>query len=194
MCVIAQWVAFKSRPKAEVFGRLGLADLGEPVPFQLTEPAYLELDDGWLVIVECFPGMETMEWLSEGGWALAGIVDQASRFSLAQGYQRGQACWSVIYEAGALPSDLEALGSLPKSFAGIVDRLMDEAAKARRAGEPVDAPFRIPMDLAWGECGFWPDAERMGAPTMIKLKVLPKRATLLRRRMLAVSAANLFRR
>ena len=191
--VVARWLAFKSHPKAEVLRRLGLVDLAEPVPFQIVEPAYLELDDDWLVIVDRFAGPDTMEGLSEGGWALAGIVDEASRFSLAQGYQYGEMCWSVLYEAGAVPSDLEALGSPPRSFPGIVDRLMDEAAAARRAGQPADAPFRIPIELLWTECGFWPDAERMGAPVMTRLSVRPPRANSPLRRRMTASAAGLFR-
>jgi len=167
--LLAKWIAVSRLPKAEIFRSLRLVDPGRSTAFQLASPAYLDLEDDWLAVVGRFPPPETMEALSEGGWALACIVDQVSRFSLAQGYQYGQPCWSVIYEEGHVP-DLEALGSPPESFTTVVDEMMEEAANARRAGRASDAPFRIPIELAGRECGFWPDASRMGAPTMAQLE------------------------
>ncbi len=193
MVLVASWIAVKPSSKVTVFKRLGLADLREPVAFQLAAPAYLELDEDWLVIVDCYPSTDVMQVLSQEGWALACLADEPGRVSLAQGFQRGALCWSVMYDEEEGPRGLEAQGSPPRDFAALADNVMQEAADARRAGRDSNALFNAPIELAGRECGFWPDPERMASAIMTRLKPAPRRTSSLRMRM-AAAGANLFGR
>ena len=194
----AQWIGVAGIPSEQVLKRLGLVDTGQAVLYKPSITAYAVFRPGWTVVVhpaELPPDKETYEALSAEGQAVICAFDDASRFSTAQGFQRGELLWSMIHEGSGSQRepDLDAIGSLPIQFSDIADRLMADQAEAVREGRASDGLYRAPMELCHAVCGFRADIVDPDAiwPTMTHA-MKPTPAS--RRRRLASSLSSLFSR
>lgn len=194
----AQWIGVAGIPAERVLEMLGFVDTGQMVLYKPSITAYAVFPPGWMVLVhpaELPPDKETYEALSAEGQAVICAFDDASRFSTAQGFQRGELLWSVIHQGlgNQGEPDLDAIGALPIQFGEIGDRLMADQAEAVRAGRETEGLYRAPMELCHALCGFRADiVEPDGLwPTMTHVM---RPAPALRRRRLVSSLSGLFSR
>ena len=158
MGLALSWMAVKGAPRETVFDRLDLEDTGEAVEAYGAPASWVELPNGWLIIMVrnmSFVTAKELQAASEGGRAVGCAFEEHVMYSAAWEFRDGRQIWSIVHEPnrGGI-GHLDCAGDLPAEFTGIRDKAIAEQAADSGEDARTDFIFDVPLDTARAVCGF----------------------------------------
>lgn len=158
MGISLAWIGVRGLPYDRVLERLSLIPTERKAPYWDGQPCGKASADGWSLIAAArcdhrIIDPEQLAALSAGCDVIACSVEEHVMFSSAELWSNGVRVWQAMHEQDEGPDHLATEGTLPATFASIVEASL---AEQKALGDPDDELdyFEVPLNLAKSYTGF----------------------------------------
>lgn len=163
------WLAVKGKSAAQLLDELGLMHTGKFEECPESDIVGADLRNGWYVVVandgsDQFAYDANLKELSSGAELVAGLVNETSMCSIAEGWQDGAKNWSVCHASSEGILHLDVEGSLPSAFVAIRDQQIALQKREGQGPDRADHIFDIPVKLTQALTRFKYDEDIPGLP------------------------------
>ncbi len=158
------WIAVKGRTTEDLQRLIGFRSTGKPGNYGEHYLVGRSLQDGWYILIanssdDPIANNKMLSELSKGGQAIVCSVEEHVMFSSCSFWDKGKKAWSVKHRGDRNVFDLVKSGKVPKSYASLMEELVQKQKAESGENADVDHIFELPLELAKQLVGFRHDQE-----------------------------------